>query len=498
MKKSYEKSKTEEFIKNYSWNFIKTILSRFGGLVITIILARILLPELFGIYGLTFSIALIFLTFADLGINETLIRYVSYSIKRKKQAASYLRYLFKLKLIFAIIISGFLLILAYPLAFFVFRKPLLLYPLLASALFIFIFSFEGFFESILYSLKKVRYSGIKEIFSQSGKIIILLVLFFAIGINKSVYPIFIAYSIVSIISIIYLFYCSKKLIPEIYEKSNHKINKKRVLKFLTFLVIGSVSVVLYSYVDIIMLGLFVESDFIGFYKAAASLAFGIVSLFASAPVVLPIFTQTKKDLGEVANKILKFLFILSIPSALGLLALGKYFISMLYGAEYSLSVFPMYFLSIIIALAPLSLFPVLLSAREKTKYIAKVTLLSLFANICFNLILILVLINISQLWAINGVAIATASASTFYYFIFVAIVKKKMLLKLKYSNMFKPIFAGIIMFASLFFINKLIEVNLITGILEIVLAIIVYFLVLLLIKGISTSDFKLLKFLFRK
>ena len=64
-------------IKNSGYMFLSNLILKFGGLIFTIIIARILLPELFGIYSLVLSIITIFIVFANLGIDDTLLRYSS-------------------------------------------------------------------------------------------------------------------------------------------------------------------------------------------------------------------------------------------------------------------------------------------------------------------------------------------------------------------------------------------------------------------------------------
>ena len=102
--KAKKENLTKSTVKNSIYNFTYTFISKIGALILTIILARMLLPELFGIYGLVMSIFLIATTFTDLGASNTLIRYASKSLasNNKKEAKSYIRYLFKIKLLLTI------------------------------------------------------------------------------------------------------------------------------------------------------------------------------------------------------------------------------------------------------------------------------------------------------------------------------------------------------------------------------------------------------------
>src|SRR3989344_5088662 len=90
----------EKVFKDSFWTLIATVLSKFGGLIFTIIIARYLLPEGFGVYSLVMSVTLIFVTLADFGMNQAVIRYVSlYIDKDNGKASAYFRYLLKFKVV---------------------------------------------------------------------------------------------------------------------------------------------------------------------------------------------------------------------------------------------------------------------------------------------------------------------------------------------------------------------------------------------------------------
>jgi len=88
----------EQLIKNSFWSVLLTFISRAGALIFTVVLVRIFSPEKFGIYTLALSIAMIFLSFTDLGVEQTMMKYVSSEInKNKKKTAAYFKFLLKLK-----------------------------------------------------------------------------------------------------------------------------------------------------------------------------------------------------------------------------------------------------------------------------------------------------------------------------------------------------------------------------------------------------------------
>ena len=128
-------------MRNSFWSFLTAMISRGGVLIFTIILARFLMPANYGIYSLVLATSMVFYTFADLGLSQTLARYISHSlVKDKKKIPSYYQYLLKTKFIFAAVVSILLLLLAYPLSIFVYKNEALFLPFLISALYIFILS----------------------------------------------------------------------------------------------------------------------------------------------------------------------------------------------------------------------------------------------------------------------------------------------------------------------------------------------------------------------
>ncbi|MCX8194473.1 MAG: flippase, partial [Candidatus Pacearchaeota archaeon] len=56
-------SVTKQALKNSFYQFFLSVISRFGGLVFTIIVARLLFPDLFGLYNLALTIVLLLATF---------------------------------------------------------------------------------------------------------------------------------------------------------------------------------------------------------------------------------------------------------------------------------------------------------------------------------------------------------------------------------------------------------------------------------------------------
>jgi len=488
----------ERVLKNSFWSFGSAIVSRFGALIFTVILARILMPENYGLYSIVLSTAMIFYTFVDLGINQTLARYIAFALEKQKASLSaYYRYLLKIKFILTLVASILLFVLAYPLSYYVFRNSNLFLPLLVAAAYIFVLSFDSFYTQIFFSLEKLKYYNIKEFINQTLRIGSLLIIFGFIPLVYRVVGVFGMFALISLILIIYSLYYTKKLMPEIYEKPRTTINKSKINKFIGFLTIASISAILFSQGDAVLLGIFLKPEYVGYYKAALALALGVVGLLSSFNLVfLPVFTKLKKKKIEHSlNTIIKYLSILTVPAVFGLFILGKYFIRAFYGYNYMAAALPFYFVVFIIFPAVfVNLFLTVFSAEEKPQKFTKAIIITTILNISLNIILIKLFLNVSEQWATAGAGIAALASWAAYFFITLNIIRSDLKIKVSFIHAVKPLIASIIMAISLYYlIHFLGDINVIKGFALVFLGMIIYFLLLLIIGGVNKEDLNLLK-----
>jgi O-antigen/teichoic acid export membrane protein len=249
-----------------------------------------------------------------------------------------------------------------------------------------------------------------------------------------------------------------------------------------------------------MLGHFVDSIFLGYYRAAFVLISSFSALLPFSGVLLPIFTQIGgKRLKRGVQKSFKYLIIVAIPLTIGLMILSKYIIFLLYGKEYLPASVPLLFLSLLIIVTPLiALYSAIFQAKEKPMFLAKFAIISLLINIVLNYILIKTLLSISQQYAIIGAAIATLISNIFL--LAVLMIKTNSYFKIRPSikMILKSIFATAIMSAFLLVFMKFVNINLFSGALMVILGIIIYFFVIFLIKGLGKEDIDTFKLIIKK
>jgi O-antigen/teichoic acid export membrane protein len=488
--------KKNKFLRNSLWSFIMAFLGRMGGLLFVVIIARFLQPEKFGIYNLAISIILVFLIIIDAGINQTLIRFVSEQIgKNKKKAVAITHYLLKIKLTIIFSVAIMIALLAYPLAYYIFNKPALFAPLMVSCIYLILSSLASFYHSFFYIIEKVQYLTVKQLIYDILRILGVLVIFNFIDSPLRIVATILVLIFASIIVLFYIFYTLKKQIPFIFENSDEPIDKTRIINFLKYVGGLGAFLVVFGYVDTIIVAFFVNAEYVGFYAAAIAITAGFAAILNLSNILLPIFTKMHKDnIEKPFNLVFRYTSIITIPAIFGLLVLGKYIIRLVYGYEYLPAVLPLYFLTIFIFVQPIiSELSSLFSAREKPKYVLRTISIASAINIILDFILIYFLLRISMQWAIAGAAIASVISQIIYLITLTYYANKKLGVKIKFSELIKPTISAIIMAGILLTINSFIELGLFIGFLEVILGALIYFTVMFLINGIKKEDIAFLK-----
>ncbi len=256
--------------------------------------------------------------------------------------------------------------------------------------------------------------------------------------------------------------------------------------------IGSITGVFLLYVDVIILGKFVALEFIGFYRAAITIVLSVMAIVSFAPVLYPVFSQISgRRLKKIFDKLVYYTSIIAIPATLGLIFITRPLIIAIYGQAYIPAAIPLYALSFLIFSFGIGdLFTFLLNAKGKSKYTAKAMIVATSLNIILSIAFIIFLLPFGEIYAVLGVTFATL-ISRYYNFFALAFFSRKLLrIKLDYNHFIKPLIASIIMAFFLFLFNHLLQEKLTVPILiiEILLAMLVYFIALFLFRGIHKSD----------
>lgn len=423
-------------VKNSIYQFSTTIVMKIGALIFTIIIARLLMPELFGLYSLALSTILIFGAFSELGLQTTLLRFLSKELgKKRKRLKPYLFYLGKLKIYLIFFSAILLLISANYLANTFYQKPIFL-ALLAGILYIVFNQITGFLKSMLYASNSFFSVFKREVVFQISRIVLIpLVVFFAIKYSLSsefslmLIILFLTFSL--LISSLFLFFDAKKIyLKKLKSERTSNLSKKQKKNVNAFLIATAVLVlsgVFFGNIDKVMLGRFVASEFIGYYTAAFSLVGALIPLVGFAGIVLfPIFSRLKgKRLRKGFKKALKLTITISAGAFLGTLALAPLAVLIIYGREYLLATNILRILSLLLIILPMiGLYSMYFISQGKPQTVAKLLIFTTILNVILNYTLITSLLPYGNLPAVYGASIATV-ASQFVFLLGLVFYKRK-------------------------------------------------------------------------
>jgi O-antigen/teichoic acid export membrane protein len=412
-------------IKNSLYQIITSTTTKIASLVFVIILARMLLPELFGLYSLALSTILLFALISDLGTGYSLVYFVSKKLVRgqESKAKGYAAYILKIKLLLTFVAAIFLAMSAKFIADSYYQKPIFL-ALLAGAFYIFFSSAQAFVTSLFRSVNKFKEPFIKELFFQVTRLIIIpLVVLFSIK-ELAYSPSRITFLIILSLAFVYfltfililiLSFRNVKFIKAKIHKTTLKENKK-IRNFTIGLSAITLSALFFGYIDMFLLGHFVSSSFIGYYAVAFSIMGSSAIILVFSNVLFPIFARIGgKRLKRAFNKSFRIVLTLSIIAFLAILLFAPLIVKIIFGDDYLPAVPLLRLLSLLVISLPLTeLYNSYLISRGNTKDVRRLILTSIFLNIVLTYLFITWLLDYGQLMATMGAAIATIISRYFY------------------------------------------------------------------------------------
>lgn len=498
IKKEEKSSLARRTIKNIFFGGLAGIISKIGALIFTVLIARNFLPELFGVYSLTLTIVLSLFLISDLGLGSTMVRYLAESIgkKDKKQARSRFWFLLKSKALLSLIVALLLFFGAGLIASF-FNKPELILPLKIGSIYLFASAFYQLTTSVFLSFQKMEYSTTLELIFQTSRIVLLFVVF---SFFKSIESIFVVLTLSVIPALIFSTGILIKKYPFLLKGKREHVERRRMLKFSGFLALSSITILIFSNIDKLVLGYFVDLEFIGFYTAIFTVVAGTLGLIGIVGILFPVFTQLKgKKLERIFKKSFHYLSVIVFPMTIGLAFIILPLLKVLYGFEYvpqqyefSLLLTSVFLSLIILEVSFSSLYKILFDSKEKPKIPAITNLFTSISNVILNIILIFYLMRINPAYALIGASFSTFISRYTGMGILIFFSKKQLGIAPSPDSITKPLFASLMMLAYLFLFNYLIELSIFTGALMILSAAVFYTVLIFVMKAISLDEIKIL------
>lgn len=394
--------------KNSMWLFVDKILRLGVGLIVGVLVARYLGPELFGKWNYVIAFISLVSALATLGLDQIVVKHL---LDKNEKESVLLGTAFYLRLIGSFIST---LIVVFYFLFFKNDTVLLLVAVL-TALNLWFQTFDVIDlknQSVLQSRKTV-------VVKNSVFVVISVVRLVFVYLECSL----LSFVILSLIECILgalgliLFYGIDNL-----KKWKFNIDYCIVLlKQAWPLILSGIVIMMYMRLDQIMIGEMIGDVGVGLYTVSTrftELWYFIPSVFATSffPKLVEKFNTNKKNYYDVCLRLLKLLFFISFSIAVFFTFFSSFIINFLYGKEYTMSVFA---LQISIWTGVFVFWGVAAGNMLVIQNLNKHNLIKSLQGLLLNVILNLVLI---PKYGINGAAIATLisqfHASYFYYLFF--------------------------------------------------------------------------------
>ncbi len=376
------------------------LLSKGIAFVTTIYLARLILPEGFGILGYAAAFVAYFLLFIDFGFDII-------SVKKIANDNSVISRYVNNIISFRIILSVIIFVLLVSVVYFLNESTTVKMALILTGANLFVQALTT--EFVFQAVGKINYLSVKII---SKNIIALIFVFLFVKNASDVLLVITIYLFSNLIMNLWLYAKYVKLFNKFRWSIDTKFLKSLISESFP-LIISSFMISIYYNLDMVMLGSIKTQTEVGIYNAAYKIfLIGLIPLGAIVKIFLPSLSKTKN--AELLKKTIgKFAVLMLgggiVISAFIFLSADKS-IHIIFGDKYSGAVIPLMLLSLNILVISVNVFfgnPLTVWGKQKVYSIA-ITFGAL-VNILLNFILI-------PRYSYNGAALATLFSEVAVFF----------------------------------------------------------------------------------
>jgi O-antigen/teichoic acid export membrane protein len=464
----------QRLVKNTSVLMASQFIGYFLAFFYSIYSARYLGVENFGVLSAALAFAGIFTILTDLGLSTLTVREVA---RDRSLADKYLGNAVIVKILLSILTFVLIALIG------IFSG----YP--SEKIYVFYFvtlslimnSFVGIFNAIFQAYEKMEYQSVGQIINN---VLMFVGILMAIGYQLNLVAFAIVYFLASTVTLIYTFIiCVRRFIlPKI--KFDFPFWRLMLKEAIPIAISGIFALIAFR-VDIVMLEIIKGSVAVGWYSAAyrlmeALLFFPSMYTLAIYPLLSKFYVDSRRSLEISYYKSLKYLTIISLPIATATTLLAPQIILFIYKSSYSESIIalqiliwaiPFIFISYVMGSAIVSV--------NKQIEVVRITFMTMIINVGLNLVLI-------PSWGFVGAACVTVITEICLFISYFYVVSRNICPASPTKILARPAIATLVMCLFIVLVNT----NLF---LEIILAALIYFAVLFLIKGFSEDDINIFK-----
>jgi len=474
-------------LKSAFWLTLSEIIYNLSGYVIHSAVGRILGPADYGRYGLVVTLTTMIIILIGNGIPTAMSKYLSEFFETKPEMVSVIKkqaMKLQIAVIGSIMVIFFFLsgvianILGDPSLTKLFRISTLIIPAFAAASFYFYY-YTGIHKFLLQSILKT--------FRSIFRVIAIVSLAYFFGVEGSIVGYIIApLAVFSVAYIIDKIWISKK-----YPRSETSVfDWKKLANYAWPITLFMLFYELFISIDLYLVQGILKNEYLtGIYNGSLTVARIPYYLFYALTIILlPVISKTTsqnnhRETFSIISNSLRLMLILLFPGVILMSVYSKQILSLFYGKSFAEGALPMSVLSVGVGF--LTIFYVLsfvMNGAGKVKIPMWISFFGLIANSILNYILI-------KEYGILGSAIATTFASLIIMVIMLELVRKNFAVSIKLKSLLKIISASGILFVFTFFLPSSASLFIVSSL----IAIAVYFIVLYLLKEISTTDLELVK-----
>lgn len=469
----------KSLFKNSIYNVIYRLVSLLFPLVSSAYVSRILLADGVGKVSLAQNFVSYFIVIAGLGLANYGVREIGISQKKKLKYS---------KIFIELIIISFISTLICSLIYYyivfsneIFYENRVLYFAVGVQLILNSINIDWFFQG----MEEYGYITARSLIV---KVVVMISMFFLVRSREDV----VSYALLTSLAIagnnIFNIIHVRKYIV-INRSIIKKLNIVRHIKPLIILLSTSITVELYTKLDITMLGIMSSEENVGYYAYAVKIISIVVNIAATASVILlPRLSYYYKNnniiqFNKTVNNAYRILFVLTLPMTIGLILVSSPVVNILFGESFYPASITVKILSILVFIKAIgNLFgtQVLLTVGQEKKLFIT-TLIGAITNIIFNLSMI-------PIWGENGAALASVISEFLVLLVQVYYAKRYVSFKIDKRICISTIISTIFMIIIVISSKKIINNELIGFLTSIILGGITYVISNILLKNKVVID----------
>ena len=467
-------------IKNFSSLVMSEVASKIILFFLFVFVARYLGAESYGTYSFVFAFTGLFIVFSDLGMSDLVIRDLSAD---KDKTKKYLSNILPLKAALSLATFGLIVIAANVMGY---PEETKMY-LYVTGIYIVLTTFTRIFMAVVRAHQKMEYEAAINVTSVA---ILFILCIFVITFDYGLIGLLLAYLTSSIFKLTSFF----GIVTWKFTKPGFSIDREFIRVFIKKSLPFAVTAIFLPFfyrIDIVMLSHLKGHVEAGIYTAGyrfveALASFAIIYAVTIFPVLAHSFKHERSRMNLIYESSLKYIFILTLPTAVGTVITADKIIMLILGDEYLESAIALKILIWLLIFAFLNgVFGAYLASIHRQE-IAAITLgFALLANITLNLLLI-------PRFSYVGAAISTLATQAVVSVImgsYISVYSRKLP---EFRYLLKPAVGSMVMgITGIYFI----ELNLIY---LIVLCTVVYLLAIYILKCVSKEDINIIRGIFKK